>query len=287
MSVPSTQKSGFDTRLESYAPFYDETWNDEFMKLVIGTELASAAFDMARSWRAASDARSLPWLMARCFDAFISSIITTSEPLERVFIREVATRLIRRLQDTGEKVRPMLVHKIEEACADSEAQAQRAMERARDNQRQLIQSTWNINIQQDDVKRSLWSSERTNYCSLYYNYEFFLGECVRIKKRLDRYRVVPGQFKDDFEAAFGTSLLEQCWSDRDVNLARLARHAIVHAGGRETNELRSQKHPFEVQGKEIQIFAPETTTLYGLLKERVILIANTAVAMPEFAGSGS
>ena len=91
-------------------------------------------------------------------------------------------------------------------------------------------------------------------------------------------------FKQEFASAFGTDVLKRCWLDDPVAIARLARHALSHAGGRETDELRDYRprHGFDIEGGELQVKATDTRQLFDHLKERAYVLVAKAVTIPSF-----
>lgn len=79
-------------------------------------------------------------------------------------------------------------------------------------------------------------------------------------------------------------LLKRCWLDGPVAIARRTRHALSHAGGRETEELKNYRpeHRFEILGGELQVKASDTRQLFDQLKGRVYALAEKAVTMRSF-----
>lgn len=75
------------------------------------------------------------------------------------------------------------------------------------------------------------------------------------------------QFGDDFAKAFTCELRDFCFTG-EVNVARLVRNAATHNSGRETEELRREKHPYRVEDGEIHIPPSNTKDLFDMLKER-------------------
>ena len=98
-------------------------------------------------------------------------------------------------------------------------------------------------------------------------------------------------FQTDIIAAFGTAICDQCWDDVDVNLARTARNALVHNGGRVTNEfteaLKAAKCPPVVDDGEIQIMAPDTSSLFHLLKDRATQLIAAALLHPNIKAAAT
>jgi hypothetical protein len=85
------------------------------------------------------------------------------------------------------------------------------------------------------------------------------------------------QFRAEFGKIFTSELRDYCF-DGEINVARLVRNALAHNGGRETEELRKEKHQYHIEGGEIQIIPSNTTALFNLLKERATKVVTEAVA---------
>jgi hypothetical protein len=91
---------------------------------------------------------------------------------------------------------------------------------------------------------------------------------VRVAASLDEYKSLNRKkFKSDFSAAFGEHLLKKCCDNSALDIARFARHALSHAGGRLTQELASTSHGFVVCDGRIHITPKDTKALFSLLKD--------------------
>lgn len=67
-----------------------------------------------------------------------------------------------------------------------------------------------------------------------------------------------------------------------IRRARHARHALAHAGGRETEDLRRASHNFTVHDGVIHIMPDDVKALYSTLKDAAFLLAEIANRRPEF-----
>jgi hypothetical protein len=284
MSGSTERKSGYDMRHESYAPFFDTEWGKEFVNLILGTKLEDAGHDLIRAWDSASETRSNPWLMAKCLDAAIRSRIPELEPPERAFVRSVTKNFLSMLRAEGANVRNMLEKQIIRVLEKLGEKADRIMSRTHQTLADT-QDNWQVLLSTGDegFKRSLWMSERNTYGAIYFAYEFYLVQLVSMK-RGESCRAGSG-FGKMFENAFGNALLNSCWNAPEIVIPRLIRHALVHAGGRLTEDLKRQKnHGLETlnDNEEIQIYAPQTTDLFNLLKGRATTVTAAALEMSEF-----
>jgi hypothetical protein len=272
-----------ESRLDAYEAFFEPEWKWAFMQVIRDTKLQEVGFDLVRNWEAASNARALPWVMIKCLEVAERRKVEEFEPLETRKIRILRDRLVARMEAKGEKMRPMFRQKLQEAVNELDSEASEILEKVRQSTCQSLPDLWDVLTKAESFHSSLWNSERTCYGSIYYSYEWFLRECVRIKRGEPDYRMGRADdFKQDFKEAFGQSLTDLCWTDQQVNVARLTRHALVHNGGRITAQLQRQPHPFRIEGEELQFAASHTTALYHLLKKRAYRLTEEAAKMPEF-----
>lgn len=270
--------------LNAYEGFFDEDWGKDFMRILKGSKLQEIGYDLARNWHAASSARSLPHLMIKCMDALQHKNLEEIEPLGNKKISVFRDKVVSSMEGKGEKMRPMFRKKLQDTLNELDQHATSMLRSAKNQSHDKMEDHWGYLVNNQHFHSCLWSSERTCYGSIYYSYEWFLKECVRVFKGESTYRV-GRDFKKDFNDAFGQQMTETCWTDQEVNIARLTRSALVHNGGRVTKDLRKHKHPFHLEGEELQIGASVTTSLYQLLAGKAESLAEFAVQLREFKGS--
>ena len=141
---------------------------------------------------------------------------------------------------------------------------------------------WQEMLQNSEFRFALIGSQRSCYGAVYYAYEDFLTRCIGLTKGETDYRLFRRKdFQREITAEFGSAVCDQCWDNAAVNLARVTRHAVVHNGCRVTDEFKEAvkvaKYPFVVEGDEIQIMAPDTSSLFRLLKDRATLLISAAL----------
>ena len=279
-----SRQTSFDPRPDSYEGFFDREWANSLFRATDETKLKESAFDLVRNWHAASNARSLPLIMTNCLKVAEERTIRENEPMDRRKIRKFTQRLVADLEANGQRVRPTLKKSLQAALERIDSDCDVALQNAREAVVATRPDLWDAFLGQSEFTTCLWALERLCYSSLYYNYEWFLTECIRIKRNDNGYRFQrqQGDFKDVFRAAFGPALQQECWSDQRVTIARYTRHALVHNGGRMTEVLRKQPHDLLVNGDEIQVGAPHTNALFLLLSKKVLALAEAASQMVEF-----
>ncbi len=132
----------------------------------------------------------------------------------------------------------------------------------------------------NEFQLAIWGTQRLCYPALYHAYENFLRDVMSVRTADPNYRILRYEkFLKDAVANLGQAIVDECLTDPAVTLARLVRNAFAHKGGRLTKELRELKtFPFQIEDDTIQITAPDTTSLFNLLKVRVRKLAEVAIA---------
>lgn len=72
-----------------------------------------------------------------------------------------------------------------------------------------------------------------------------------------------------------------------MNIAKLVRHALSHAGGRETADLKKQKHGITLIKGVLQIVPHDNHNLLRRLRAGVERLVAVAASMPRFAAPRS
>jgi hypothetical protein len=145
------------------------------------------------------------------------------------------------------------------------------------------QKLWEAYLSVGEIPWALWASQRLAYGSLYYGYENFLQRAIELGKGDDEYRAYnPAELKRDFTALFGAAMATECLDDPDIEIARRVRNALTHDGGRESVKLHALHHGIRISDGQLHIFPEDVQKLFGLLKERVLKVANAAKSVSAF-----
>jgi len=275
-----------DERIELYQPFFDNDWAGRTMQASSHTRFRGPVFDLVRNWQAASHAHALPWIMAKCLETTKSSILEDAVPSSIATIGAIRGVLVEKLRSKGENVRPTLERRLHSCVTEIDQEAQRSLQSAREYTLATTPTFWSAFVAERPFAVTLWSIERMCYGSLYYTYEWFLTECLRIALQKSDYRA-RGQKEvaADMKSAFGGAICESCWNCHEVSIARLVRHALAHNSGRVTKELRGCKHGFRVSSNEIQVMAEHTHSLFQTLKAKIDELLSCAVLLESFQNS--
>jgi hypothetical protein len=252
-----------DPELDSYRTFFDHAWAREIHAAAEDTALESAVFDLCVAWRGAANTHCLPWVMVQNMKAFADGLTRAYVPVGKRMADEVSAWLVAKM---GDDLRHMQRKRLSQVVQELAGQANAAASAAQyevDGPKYFHEIAGNAEFQ-----FCLSGSQRLCYGALYQGYEHLLLRVYKAVTGTARYRIRPGTFAGDFAAALGTALRDYCWSDAAVNVARVTRHALAHAGGRVTDDLRKLNHGLRVEGDEIHILPSDTRALHELLKDR-------------------
>lgn len=281
MSEEFSREVRIETSLDAYRNFFSDDWAKRIESLTArAAKIYAIVFDLVMEWRAAAYTASLPISilehMKGYHDGFVNTghlntnLLRLAEVLPAMLARELPELTV------DPSSIPLLQKKLIEIGANFEdARSQTQIEFPMDE-------TWDSYLQNDVYRLSLWGSQRICFVSIYNLYENYLVQSVRIANCLSSCRSSGPNFKGQLVASFGAPLRDKCWTSNKMNLARLARHALTHAGGRVTDDLAKHEHGFVVSDGRIQVMPANTKDLFTLLKECAYAVAEKAVTMPEF-----
>lgn len=270
-----------DNQFDSYHNFFSDDWGERILALVTGSPtLHQFVFDLLMDWRAAAYTAALPAQILEHVKHFHDGYLSESEP--NTFLLRFSEGVIGRLAlEIPELTRdPPLLRRLQTKIVELGAETQ-------DIHRKVkiefpMEETWQDYLKFSAYQLSLWGSQRICYVAIYNSYENFLTQCVATANGIAKCRTTNRDFKRLFADVFGEPLHDQCWSNNAVNIARLARHALSHAGGRVTPDLAKQNHDFVVTDNAIQVIPANTKELFNLLKECAYSLAEAARTMPQF-----
>ncbi len=267
--------------LDAYRGFFSDDWGERIEQLTrTKPRLSEIVFDILMEWRAAAYTASLPVCilehMKGYHDGFVNSgdINTQLLHLAETIPRKLAQEIPELCND------PALVRRLRGKLVDIGAEVERARDKAVFEF--PLEETWQSYLQDNVYQLSLWGSQRICFVSIYNSYENFLVRAVSIARLINSCRTTDKDFQKNLVESFGQKLRDMCWTANDINIARLARHALSHAGGRVTDSLANQDHGFEVRDGRIQVTPEKTKELFSLLKDCVYSLAETAATMSQF-----
>jgi hypothetical protein len=281
-----------DQNLDSYEQFFDHRWSEHIFKTVKTSPLNDAVCALLVSWRFTNGAHLLPWLMAHSLKRFAESEGNGSLRFRGEYSSEVVKGIVNKLESRMQySLKREQRATLKRVVAKIEQEAFEGFKAAQSKAVFPLDGYWKFLIHTSEFQLSILGTQRINYGSLFFAYEDFLANVIRTKEPTYSSKKKP--IKDAFADHFGEPLRDYCWSDPEVELAKLVRHALAHNGGRFGADLEKDKTRFEyatrsaeptlrddlfilVDGK-IQITPGNTKHLFGVLKERVTKIVEELV----------
>lgn len=257
-----------DDRPESYGPFFvDDFAHRAFDASDDVSVLRAPVFDLVADWRSASYAGALPSLIPSSIkgfhDAFVNSAPTAAGVLK--YSDVVLAKLSREIPQltSGPALQRALREKIVALASEISEAAASVRQELDEN------SVWQQFLSLHPFYLGLHGTMRLVYLAVYGAYENFIVRILSIAHGGVRIRVTDRDFKKRFRSAFG-DLIEDAWLSPEINAFKLVRHAIMHAGGRITPDLRSVRIPVVVHDDALHIFPEHIQQLYDTLKEPVL-----------------
>ena len=269
---------------DSYKSFFDHEWFEQRMDETRGTVLHQPVFDLGAAWRSAANTHALPWLLATMVQGATEMNLNTTEPFGKKYVADVKDVLVGRMGDSLRNMQRKRMQQELDAIYEETSKITVAAEAAAPDM------MWQSFLGNSEFRFALVGSQRLCYGAVYYAYEDFVTRCIGLAKGKTDYRLFRQRdIQKEIIAEFGSTVCDQCWDHPVVNLARVTRHALVHNGCRVTDEfkeaVKAAKYPFVVEDDEIQIMAPDTTTLFRLLKDRATLVISTTLQHRSIQGA--
>lgn len=252
-----------EMRIEPYKTFFDHKWSDAVLEKAKGSTIYPLVFDLMVAWRGCANTHCLPWIMVHSLKTFGEEFVKNRKPPSLKLLDALSDRveyeLGHNMNLTTKKKHRQVVTQLAQSMRDEFEQNPETID---------VQEVWDQYFTEDEFRMSLWGSQRLAYGGVYYAYEDAVIRCYKAVKKITDYRIRDNEFKKDFTAAYNRELLEYCWIDDKVQVARIIRHALVHNGGRVTKDLANRTHDIEVLNGELQIMPTDTKELFDHLKHR-------------------
>jgi hypothetical protein len=269
-----------DDQLAPYRTFFDHQWASEIVELVSDTKLVPVVASLALHWKSIANAHLMPWLVCESLSNFAAGFLGVRPPIDVAVVRAIQQRLVNELGDAisrrGAKTLQSAVDRIARSALEASAAAAEVT-------RYSFQPAdfWLEFLSNREFQLSIVGSQRLCYAGVYFAYENFVRQCTSVATGVPE-SVYQRCFRtqlNDMEATFGHDVTERL-ADARVNVARLIRNSLVHAGGRISDELRQVPHGLSVEKGVLQIKATDTARLFHQLKARVSCLAERAVTLP-------
>lgn len=264
-------------RRESYDGFFDHDWARLIGRKAKGSILEQAVFEIATSWKAASNARRLPLLAVQLVKSGIEGVVNTRTPMPLEAIRGLCDWIQRgggRRPDGKRRLRlpKDARQEIVKQIRTIEDRVQEA-----DLNIQIPEDTiWNSLIENPEMQLSLWASEQNAFCAVYFGYESFMIRTMKLLTERESLRT--NQLESTLTGKFNRDTAKYLWKNMDRHLAEMKRDAFVHNGGRITKSLQGCKAKLSmVDDEQFVVLPEETNELFDFFKERVLFFTKEAI----------
>lgn len=259
-----------DNRHNEYQGYLSKGWAKAMLESadVGDVALKSAAFDLVAAWRGVDHAGMFPFLMAEQLAWFAAGYTTGTDPSQRVLRlgRMIADRLRERVPEftSDRRIQAKFTAELERISAElHNAEPSEVAPFS-------VEDVWKEYCEEWRFKFAIAHAMRMCYVSGFNAYDDFVRQCAGIGLNDPEIRTSDRNFRKRVAAVFGADVLQRCWSGSEIRPLRLARHALSHAGGRETAELQKLQHSFRVQDGELQIWPDDIKRMLRTLEPKAI-----------------
>ncbi len=271
-----------DKRIGLYTDYVPDDWAPKaFGPVKSGSALDHLLMDLLLAWRTTAYTASMPATAIKVVQAstlgyakFVSpdsSIVAFADAV----LAKVSRKVPELVEDRGLRARLM----SEIVTVGDEFRAQRAAA----TPEMPIEPIWEDFLTQDAFALSVWSSQRVSYVAFYNAYEAFLVDCAKQALGNSQLRSSQKAFLEALRAAFASDLSGPCWNHREIHIGREVRHSLSHAGGRETEKLKKQRHGIKLMDGVLQIVPQDNHNLLRRLRAAVEALIAVTATHPSFA----
>src|SRR5262245_13355106 len=271
-----------DNQMASYEGYVPDDWAPKaFGPVKPGSALDDRLVDLLLTWRTTAYTASMPATAIKVAQATTLGYAKFTSPDGSIvaFAEGTLAKVSRKVPELVEdrRLREELMKEIVTVADEFRAQ------RAAVTPEMPIEPIWMDFLKQDAFAMSVWSSQRVSFMAFYNAYEAFLVDCAKVALGVGQLRATDQEFKEALRSGFGKDISVPCWTHHEINNAKLVRHALSHAAGRETADLKKQKHGIKVLDGVLQIVPDDNHNLLRRLRNGVEALVAVAAADPKFA----
>jgi hypothetical protein len=270
-----------DDRLESYENFVPEAWARAISKAAPQESiLDNKLMDLVLSWRATAYTASMPASVVRSVQSAVEGVVESPmRDSDVVRFADGAVKLMsRRLSALVED------RKLRDQILTELVKVGDRVRETRSNVRLELPAdkVWQNFVTVAPFYLAVWSSQRVSYVAFYNSYEGFIVDCVKHAHGLERLRTTDKDFFDKLRTAFAKDVSSPCWTHHEMNIGRLVRHALSHANGKVTADLKKQNHSIQTVDGVLQIMPADNHKLLARLRAGVNALVACAKEDPRF-----
>lgn len=238
--------------------------------------LNSPAFSLVTELRAIAFSASLPYTIVDQIVAFYRGYMRGGQDLDASkLVRATAMRFCSALTEQGSKYDLTKDQKDLVRSETLKLEREMSFAESADFSETLGADFWKEYMEDKGFKHGVWGSQRQAYVSIYNAYDSFL---VASMKRVAGTQKIGGQKEQAIGRIFGEDAVGKCWSHPELEIGRLVRHAISHAEGKETSQLKQKKHDIVLTGtnKLINVFPADVKRLLRRVETASMLLVEQA-----------
>lgn len=265
-----------DPNLDSYGSLQDPQWAGRITAAAKGTPAEQVVLDLCAGWKAAMNTHVLPGLTIRILKSYHDGFATEPEPVAQ----NMASLILHRYREEhNEDVPPHISKRLRNLLIELQVSAKAIRKRKFDTFD--AQEVWRSFVNLPEFQFSIWGSQRLVYAAVYHAYEHFLVGSYMVATGRQKYRLRDGRSDAELAQEFGQEICQACWLDQRIQNARIVRHALAHAGGRVTDEVRTQAngHGIAIVDKQLHPMPKDTKALLNVLKPAALKLTRHLVAV--------
>jgi hypothetical protein len=278
----TSKKFHLDDRVAAYRSFLDYEWVKTIEKQTRVTLLDEPFFSLIFSWKATANAFTMPFLMMQFLRNFGLGFCQTQDSTPERAMKLLAKLLPDRMEQKH-KLSNMKKKQLSETIAEMLAQADVAVQTMPALDVDKLFQAFLFGDGGEELQLGVFGLTQTCYGTTFHAYEHFVSRCVGLAKGKPHYKAGGIEaLVADARKEFGDQVAEFCLVDEPVEIARLARNALAHNGGKMNDKLQKKDHRFFVVDDVIHIVATDNHRLFDMLKVRVSKLVEKALTMPQF-----
>jgi hypothetical protein len=258
-----------DDHLEAYGTFF----RDDFARRVLDASKRSErldriAFDLVSAWRSASYSGALPAVLVMTLKSFHDGY--ANEPRSAGMLKYselVLSQLclaIPALTSNEKLSRAIQSSILDISCRIIEVDKSVKLDFD-------LQAAWQDYLKTTPFQMGVHALMRQTYLAIFSAYEDYIISLLKLASGDPNIRITSQEFNKKFRGTFG-KLVDSVWFDSRIQKAKLVRHALMHAGGRVTKDLKCQEIPVLVHEGYLHVFPEHNQALYDLLKVPALAI---------------
>ncbi|WP_437193327.1 hypothetical protein [Planctomicrobium sp. SH527] len=273
--------------MEHYKVFYNGDWAVELFRLANGkSKLSDLIFDVTLAFKGISTARAVPLLAVDVAEAYAKGhdLGALSNTLTLKLVSRITAEIDQRVVVTSSQrddLKAAMLEIMYDFYSRAEGKELPFPRQELWDEFAKVDENEDKDSPENEFRLALWSSQRICYSAFFFAYEDFLVRCLEVYLNTE---VQTGRtFPDICKQALGNDLADQCWNCEEIQIAKLIRNALVHAGGRETEKLKNRNHRCSVIDGQMQIVPGNVSELYLLLTHRAKRLVKWASRQSVFA----